>query len=41
MIKYPGKITISLLEPIKPGLGRDEFIKELEDKIYGEIKNIS
>ena len=41
MIKYPGKITISLLEPIKPGLGRDEFIKKLEDKIYGEIKNIS
>jgi len=41
VIKYPGKITISLLEPIKPGLSRDEFIKELEDKIYGEIKNIS
>ena len=41
IIKYPGKITISLLEPIKPGLARDEFIKEPEDKIYGEIKNIS
>ena len=41
IIKYPGKITISLLEPIKPGLGRDEFIKDLENKIYDEIKNIS
>jgi len=41
IIKYPGKITISLLEPIKPGLNRDEFIKNLENKIYGEIKNIS
>ena len=40
IIKYPGKITISLLEPIKPGLNRDEFIKNLENKIYDEIKNI-
>jgi len=41
MIKYPGKITISLLEPIKPGLNRDQFINHLENKIYEEIKNIS
>ena len=41
IIKYPGKITISLLEPIKPGLKRDEFIKSIENKIYDEIKNIS
>ena len=34
IIKYPGKITISLLEPIKPGLNRDEFITNLENKIY-------
>ncbi len=40
IIKYPGKITISLLEPIKPGLNRDDFIKNLENKIYDEIKNI-
>ena len=40
-IKYPGKITVSFLEPIKPGLNRDEFIKNLEIKIYEEIKNIS
>ena len=41
IIKYPGKITVSFLEPIKPGLNRDEFIKKLETKIYDEIKNIS
>jgi len=41
IIKYPGKITISLLEPIKPGLTKDEFIKNLENKIYDEIKDIS
>ena len=41
MFKYPGKITISLLKPIKPGLNKDEFIKNLENKIYEEIKNIS
>jgi len=41
IIKYPGKITVSFLEPIKPGLNRDEFIRNLEIKIYNEIKNIS
>ena len=41
IVKYPGKITVSFLEPIKPGLNRDEFIKNLEMKIYDEIKNIS
>ena len=41
MIKYPGKITVSFLKPIEPGLNRDEFIKNLEMKIYDEIKNIS
>ena len=39
--KYPGKITVSFLEPIKPGMNRDEFIRDLEIKIYNEIKNIS
>jgi len=29
MIKYPGKITVSILKPIKPGLSRDEFVKNL------------
>ena len=41
IIKYPGKITVSFLDPIKPGLNRDEFIRDLEIKIYDEIKNIS
>ena len=41
IIKHPGKITVSFLEPIKPGLSRDDFIKNLETKIYDEIKNIS
>ena len=41
IIKYPGKITVSFLEPIKPGLNREEFIKNLEMKIYDEINNIS
>ena len=41
IIKNPGKITISLLDPIKPGMNRDEFIKNLEDRIYSEMKNIS
>ena len=41
IIKYPGKITVSFLKAIEPGLNRDEFIKNLEVKIYDEIKNIS
>ena len=41
IIKFPGKITVSFLEKINPGLNRDDFIKDLENKIYEEIKNIS
>ena len=41
VIKYSGKITVSFLKPIEPGLNRDEFIRNLEMKIYDEIKNIS
>jgi len=40
-LKHPGKITISILEEIKPGMNREEFTRNLEDKIYNEIKNIS
>jgi len=40
IIKHPGKITVSFLKPIEPGLNRDEFIKNLETKIYKEIENI-
>jgi len=41
LIKHPGKITVSFLEPVEPGLNRDDFIKNLETKIYNEIENIS
>ena len=41
IIKHPGKITVSFLKPIEPGLNRDDFIKNLEAKIYNEIENIS
>ena len=41
IIKHPGKITVSFLKPIEPGLNRDDFIKNLETEIYNEIKNIS
>ena len=41
IIKHPGKITVSFLKPIEPGLNRDNFIKNLETKIYNEIENIS
>ena len=41
IIKYPGKITVSFLKPIEPGLNRNDFIKNLETMIYNEIENIS
>ena len=41
IIKHPGKIIVSFLKPIEPGLNRDDFIKNLETKIYNEIENIS
>ena len=39
-MKYSGDIHISFLEPIMPGKEKDEFTKEIENKIYNEIKNI-
>jgi len=41
IIKHSGKITVSFLKPIEPGLNRDEFIQNIETKIYDEINNIS
>ena len=41
IVKYPGKITVSFLKPIEPGLNRDDFIRNLEMQIYDEIKKIS
>ena len=40
-MKGDGKITISILKPILPGLDKDEFLKNLENSIYDEISNIS
>jgi len=37
-MKYRGNIHISFLEPIMTGKNKDEFIKEIENKIYSEIK---
>ena len=35
--KYPGKLTISFLSPIEPGLNKEEFLKRLQQIIYNEI----
>ncbi len=40
-IKHPGNINVSFLEPIMPGKNKDEFIKEIENKIYSEIKKFN
>jgi 1-acyl-sn-glycerol-3-phosphate acyltransferase len=40
-LKYPGDIHITFLEPIKPGIEKNNFIKLLEKQIYSEIKKYS
>jgi 1-acyl-sn-glycerol-3-phosphate acyltransferase len=37
-MKRSGNIHISFLEPVMPGKDKNDFIKEIEDKIYSEIK---
>ena len=37
-MKYRGDIHISFLEPIMPGKVNDDFLSEIENKIYSEIK---
>jgi len=37
-IKNSGDIHISFLEPIMPGKDKNDFMREIEDKIYSEIK---
>ena len=37
-MKYSGDIHISFLEPIMPGKEKNDFVKEIEEKIYSEIK---
>ena len=40
-MKYPGDIHISFLEPILSGKNSEEFTKDIENKIYTEIKKFS
>ena len=37
-MKYRGDIHISFLNPIMPGIEKNQFVKEIEDKIYLEIE---
>ena len=37
-MKYRGDIHISFLEPVMPGKENDDFVSEIENKIYSEIK---
>ena len=37
-IKNSGDIHISFLEPIMPGKGKNDFMREIEEKIYSETK---
>ena len=37
-MKYSGDIHISFLDPIMPGKEKNDFVKEIEKKIYSEIK---
>jgi hypothetical protein len=38
-MKYPGDIHISFLEPIISGKDNEEFVRDIESKIYNEIQN--
>ncbi len=40
-LKYPHDIHIKFLEPIEPGKKKDEFIDELEKKIYEAVDSLS
>ncbi|GHU12690.1 1-acyl-sn-glycerol-3-phosphate acyltransferase [Alphaproteobacteria bacterium] len=37
-LKIPGIITVKFLDPIPPGLSRDEFMTRLKDVFYSEIE---
>ncbi len=41
LLKTNQDITVSILDPIDPGLKSDDFVKQLENKIYNELKIIS
>jgi 1-acyl-sn-glycerol-3-phosphate acyltransferase len=40
-MKYPGDIHISFLEPILSGKDSEEFTKDIENRIYTEIRKLS
>ena len=40
-MKYPGNIHISFLEPVLSGKDNEEFVKDIENKIYTEIRKFS
>mgnify|MGYP007000440107 len=41
-LKHSNKtITISILEPIKAGFSKEEFIKLLEKNIYSELNSLN
>ncbi len=40
-LKYQSDIHISFLEPIEPGKEKEEFVKELEFKIYSAIEKLN
>ncbi len=39
-VKLNKNLTISILEPIKPDLNKDLFLKKLEENIYSELENL-
>ena len=39
--KMNKEITVSILEPIEPGLSKEEFTSELEKKIYTELDKLN
>ena len=39
-IKYPGCITLEILDPIEPGLSRQEFMRILENKIESKANDL-
>ena len=40
-VKYSGDIHISFLEPIMPGIDKNDFLNQLETKIYSEIEKFN
>ena len=36
-LKYPGRVNVRFLDPIKPGLTRKQFMSTLESRIESEV----